>query len=279
METTGRMADESAPNPVQEAKARMAVQIREASQQGTELTTLESLAHHLVGLGGEEAESVFGGLLYDDEYQDIRALTISSGAVYFYSEEHLAPPTAEGQVLLEEAKLRVAATVRKDSSELAKLTAGASLSPLLTEIGFEDAEAVLDSLAEDERYGDVQTITTAGGDRYLYSRQHMTESYATLLARVAADDPLAALAETVRDESRIYPRPTDVRLFLEPPFSLKREEVTVLVERLLQTEEYSDIKQIEASTGAVYLYSERHLKKGSAKSMVQWEEVESYMNP
>jgi len=51
------------------------------------------------------------------------------------------------------------------------------------------------------------------------------------------------------------------------------------VAALLQDPGYDDIRQIRASTGALYLYSEQYLKGDLARSLVDWQEVGQYENP
>jgi D-alanine-D-alanine ligase-like ATP-grasp enzyme len=52
-----------------------------------------------------------------------------------------------------------------------------------------------------------------------------------------------------------------------------------VVENLLRQPEYQDIKKIVATTGAIYLYSDKYLDPGAAQWQVQWEEVERHNNP
>ena len=50
------------------------------------------------------------------------------------------------------------------------------------------------------------------------------------------------------------------------------------VARLLEREEYQDIKKIVASTGAIYLYSDQYLNPNQAKALVEWNEVGQHEN-
>ena len=47
----------------------------------------------------------------------------------------------------------------------------------------------------------------------------------------------------------------------------------------MQLEQYKDIKLIEASTGAIYLHSDRFLDPDWAQSLVEWEEVGKNASP
>lgn len=265
-------------DPNDALRAEIAARIRKDSEHRGALTAGHGLADLFADMSPEEAEPVLVDLLNDEQYGDIKALD-TSGDLYFYSDRFLEPPTAEEMILGEEVMFRIAATVRQESKESAKLTPVASLSAILTELDVKDVQPFLTTLVADERYQDMQLVTLPNGDMYLYSQQHISGTYAKLLARTEVGDPWATIAETVREESQTYPRPTDVRLFAEPPFNMKRDDIPDHVEGLLAEPAYSDIKKIVASTGTVYLYSETHLGVGLAKSMVEWEEVGRHENP
>lgn len=114
---------------------------------------------------------------------------------------------------------------------------------------------------------------------YHYSTLSMTEAYATHLARVEDRDPLRLVAETVRDESRIYPRPTGANAFLEAPFGMGRSELASILLRLGREGGTEDIRSCKASNGAVYLYSSRFLTDDHAKGLAEYYEVECWLNP
>jgi hypothetical protein len=177
----------------------------------------------------------------------------------------------------EEVWARIAERVRSDSKEGVRLTAVDSLGELLPGLDAETIPAYLSQMAEQEAYGDVRPIATASGRAFLYSEQGMTGKYAEILVRIEEDDPCATIAETVRSDSRTYPRPTNVSLFRQPPFRMSADELEAAISRTLAA--YEDIQRIEASTGAVYLYSNRFMKDALAKSHVRWLEVEQYENP
>lgn len=177
----------------------------------------------------------------------------------------------------EEAWARIAERVRTDSRELVRLTAVDSLPELLPEVDPESIQAVLAGMFDAEEYGDVRPIETTSGATFLYSETGMTSKYAEILARIEQNDPCAAIADTVRSDSKTYPRPTNVSLFKQRPFRMTADELDIVIPRTVET--YDDIKLIQASTGAVYLYSDRYMKTALAKSHVQWLEVEQYENP
>ncbi|HSJ56564.1 MAG TPA: hypothetical protein VLC95_05260, partial [Anaerolineae bacterium] len=219
------------------------------------------------------------GLAEDPEYADLKAAAVGQAGYFFYSDRYLSAPGAEKSALAEEIKARIVARVRLESGTQTRLTLLASLSALLTDLDVQDVRPYVEQIAADERYQDVRVVSAGGGPAYLFSERHITRNYAVLLARAEAGDPLATIAETVREESRLYPRPTNIDLFGAAPFNLDREAVEGYVADLLVDETYSDIRTYRASTGALYLYSENHMTEALARAKAEWEEVGRYENP
>ncbi len=140
-------------------------------------------------------------------------------------------------------------------------------------------EELVREIQADERCEDIRLVRGSDGAIYLYSADHISDSYARILLRVEEDNPYELIASTVREESELYPRPTVVDLFREPTFGLRPDQVEQYVQELLQLAQYRDIKPIQASTGKLYLYSDRHLDGEWAKSLVEWEEVGKHESP
>jgi hypothetical protein len=116
-------------------------------------------------------------------------------------------------------------------------------------------------------------------DTYYFSDHHMTEAYALHLFRIAEKDPAKLVADTVRDESRIYPRPTAAATFLETPFRMTAAELDGVLWQIAQRSDMSDIKRTNASNGALYLYSSHYLIDVHADSLAEWIEVGQLENP
>jgi len=136
--------------------------------------------------------------------------------------------------------------------------------PLFAELGAEAA--------------DIEHVTSAGAALY-YSTRSMTGRYAELKARAGRGDLAAAVAETVRDESATYPRPTPVAAFLEPPFNISPDALDGLVARVLADPASNDICLVEASDGSRFLFSTRHLDARHAASLAEWVAVGRGENP
>jgi hypothetical protein len=278
METNDTMPKEQESSPPDDLRAQIAARVRDDSQNLGALTAAHSLSDLFAGLTPEEAEPVLVNLLRDEQYSDIKALDTSSD-LYFYSDLYLEPSAAEDMVLSEEVMFRIAVTVRQDSRDSTKLTPVSALAGVMADLELEDVAPALAALQQDERYQDIRSITLSDGTGCLFSSQFITDSYATLLTRTAGGDPCRTIAETVRDNARIYPRATELSLFIHRPFSMSREEIDAHVEQIQAAEEYKDIQSVKASNGAIYLFSDLHMSPALAKSQAEWEEVEQYDNP
>jgi hypothetical protein len=211
-------------------------------------------------------------------FEDIKAIAGASGDVYLYSDRYLSRQEAQNLLRAEETRAQVVRRVRSDSAGKQRLT---PLGDLKMIPGAEPGkiEDHLQPLLDDERYKDVKLVSNSRGGSYLYSEDHMTATYATVLARAEANDPLGTIAATVREDSRIYPRPTSLGTFSAPIFNIDVRELTRYAEEVASRPEYADIKIARASNGAIYLYSEQFLNSDWARSTVEWEEVGKYENP
>jgi hypothetical protein len=127
-------------------------------------------------------------------------------------------------------------------------------------------------------YPDI-TLVRAGDRAFLFSDQHMTRSYAEAAARSAAGDIRGLIAETVRQDSATYPRPTPVAVFSGPPFRLSAEQIASVVESLSGDADYPDVRVVHASDGSVFLFSSTHLKPAQAESLAEWIAVRQFENP
>ncbi len=158
----------------------------------------------------------------------------------------------------EELRFKLAEKVRGDSKYLTELTSAGALAPVQSGLDGEDLAANLADIANDNvTYSDIKSIEGPTGKVYFYSEKYMTATYARILARVKAEDPCLTIAETVREESRVYPRATNIELFKYGLFKIDREELDNFVARTLALHE--DIKKIVTPRGSTCLYSTRYL--------------------
>jgi hypothetical protein len=156
-----------------------------------------------------------------------------------------------------------------DNRELASAGSrylNAALSP-------EAAVRLLESAADSE-YTDIRRLEGNSCSRW-YSSLSMADSYASTLNSLADGNEYEIIALAVRRESRLYPRPTRVELFLRAPYMMKPEQLQILTESIVEADgDYADIQRTEASNGDVYLYSTRFLDKPQADYLSEWESVD-----
>ena len=87
------------------------------------------------------------------------------------------------------------------------------------------------------------------------------------------------IADTVRDESRIYPRPTPAYIFLDSPFNMTESQLDGVLWQISQRNDMTDIKNTTVSNGALYLFSTQYLTVAHAETMAEWNEVGQAENP
>ena len=134
------------------------------------------------------------------------------------------------------------------------------------------------ALAETENASDIVfTADERTGEEFVHSTAFLSVPYALLMLRRRHNDPLYLIAETVRDESRIYPRPTGLAVFECEPFSLSQEQALKAMIDMASDAQYADIKFFEVIPGAYYAFSDRHMTEVVARAAAQWVEVDQYI--
>jgi hypothetical protein len=190
-------------------------------------------------------------------------------------------PDAEAAAAAAAAQERLASVVDhiRRESRAARITSPVVFATEPFSLTEEQLAEVWTAIAGDTAYADiVRTADERSGEEFLHSTTYLTVPYALLLLRSQANDPAYLIAETVRDYSKTYPRPTSVEFFELEPFNLKLEEVFAHLTIMGSLEEYADVKQLTVSNGMVYLYSDRYLAQPQAQSIAQWDEVDSHLN-
>lgn len=171
----------------------------------------------------------------------------------------------------------IAAEIRKNAKAI-KLTRLDDFFQGPHNMSQEILEQALKELESDEGFNDIKHIE-GSSTRYFYCDNDITDNYAKMLAMVEDKDLFKMIAETVRHESKTYPRPTAIKLFTFPPFSLEANQMPDLLRQLKGREEYKDIQEVKASNGAIYLYSNGLMTKAQAASIAEWTEVLRFENP
>ncbi|MBI5570371.1 MAG: hypothetical protein HY914_10540 [Desulfomonile tiedjei] len=137
-------------------------------------------------------------------------------------------------------------------------------------------ETTLKQVLKENR--DLKAISGKNGIPYYYSAQSLSETYAGILVR-KSENPLWLIAEVVRENSQLYPRPVPVDSFLEPPFGLTREEIAECLTTMREQREYQDIARTITSVGTPFLYSTQHLDPDHAFTLAEWLDVGQVNNP
>lgn len=172
----------------------------------------------------------------------------------------------------------------RDASKAASLKPISELTELkeLSDAGTGDGEALsveaLEALIADAAEDDIK-LMRGTKDTYYFSESHITAAYALHLFRIAERDPAKMIADTVRDESRIYPRPTPAYIFLDSPFNMTESQLDGVLWQISQRNDMTDIKNTTVSNGALYLFSTQYLTVAHAETMAEWNEVGQAENP
>ena len=128
------------------------------------------------------------------------------------------------------------------------------------------------------RNEDLKEVTGSDGLPRYYSAVFMSDAYVKLLLRKEGD-PFLLIADTVRENSKVYPRPIPLDTFKHPPFELNEEEISTCLQKMEKEGEYKDIARTTTSAGTVFLYSTLHLDQDYASMLAEWVDVGQYKNP
>jgi hypothetical protein len=137
-------------------------------------------------------------------------------------------------------------------------------------------EVILENAAQAN--ADLQRISAGNGIAYYYSTLSLSETYAKILVS-KEEGPISVIAQVVRENSEIYPRPVPLDFFSGPPFDLTQEEILDCLEKMGEQSEYQDIARTTTSAGTVFLYSLRHLEPDYAFTLAEWLDVGQVNNP
>jgi hypothetical protein len=125
---------------------------------------------------------------------------------------------------------------------------------------------------------DLREIVGLNGVSSYYSVQGISETYAGILVG-KSENPLWLIAQVVRENSKVYPRPVPMASFAESPFDLTQETISEFLEALGHECEYQDIEKTVTSAGTTFLYSSRHLEPDYAAMLAEWIDVGQSDNP
>ncbi len=264
-------------------KVRIAETVRRESQERSALTPEEVIADLDTDFryGRVSVRAVLAEMATEDSYQDIKVITTATGLIFIYSDTYIASDDAAAKSLVEEAKSILAAAIRADSRDNVALTPLAALYALAPDTDRVIIDALLRGMQEEARFADIKTVKASNGDIYFHSEKYLVGNYAVTLLMAMAGDHFATIAETVREESRIYPRTTNIAIFREQQvYGIPPLDLEAIIAEMLRKPECADIRRIvHPSTGAVHLYSNRFISEDRAWAMMDWEEVGRAENP
>jgi hypothetical protein len=125
---------------------------------------------------------------------------------------------------------------------------------------------------------DLMEVPVPEEEPYYYSAQYMTESYARILIQ-KKEAPLLMIAEIVRKNSMLYPRPIPVDSFQQAPFEMSEEEIKASLEQMAGKEGFRDICRTTTTAGTVFLFSTLHMAPDHASMLAEWFDVGQFQNP
>ncbi len=190
--------------------------------------------------------------------------------------EEALPPTTRSQrkILTRRELLRSLLDGRLEET-VAKAEAAERTADEKREITTEYFNAVLDAALS----GDFGLARLTSWDRkeFVHYKPLLSQSYARLLS--AENNPLEQVRETVRENARIYPRPTPLASFEDIPFNFKPETIQEILDALSADPESSDIRFTQSSLGTVFLYSTQYLDDAYADFLAEHLDVTVGENP
>jgi len=267
----------------EEMKAALARQVREDSHERSALTPEEIIVEldDYFRYGIMAVGAILTEMADEEGYRDIKSVTTATGLLFVYSDSFIAEEQAAVKSLVEEAKSLLAAEVRTDSHRMVRLTPIGELYARAPDTDSAIIDVLLKQMQSEQRFADIKKVTADDGEVYFHSDRYLVESYAATLLRSMAGNHYATIGETVREDSRIYPRTTNVTVFGNRElYGIPPGDLDTLIYNLLRKPEYSDIKRIvHPFTLAQHLYSDRYIVAERAWAMMDWEEVGRANNP
>lgn len=112
---------------------------------------------------------------------------------------------------------------------------------------------------------------------YYHYKPLLSVTYALILS--AKENPMLQMAETVRSNSREYPRPLALDMFEYPPFNFTPEMVNFCLKKLSSEPGTADIQFTESSVGTIYLYSSTYLNHDYATFLAENQDMGAITSP
>lgn len=128
---------------------------------------------------------------------------------------------------------------------------------------------------------DVSDIVILYGKKgvYLYSKPLMSHSFAHALFLSIENDDVTTFLDVVRNESKVYPRPTTIDAFMNAPYLWPRDKTRKIFSEVEADGAFKDIHVVLASNRKEYYYSDLYLSEAQAQSLAEWYEIGKQANP
>lgn len=135
-----------------------------------------------------------------------------------------------------------------------------------------------DKVLEQVLAGDYGVSGFESWDRreYFHFRPLLSSSYARMLS--TKNNPIEAIVDMVRETSRIYPALTPIDVFELEPFSMKPEDIQLVLKQISADPDKKDIRFTTNSVDGVFLYSNRYIDDDYADALADIS-LEASMNP
>lgn len=256
-----------------EVKAKLVHNVRRNSKRHGALTSSHILSVLARGLPADLQNGLREEIVKDTVSGDIRTLATPSGQLFFYSLTYMNCEDAAAKGKLEEVKYAMAEKIRRDSRVATVLTPLNAMFRLFPDIKPVKICSLLNEMQAQVPYRDIKTVSAFSGELYLYCALHITDKYAALLVRSAVSDACSTIVETVREDSRIYPRPTKISIFTSQVYGIPPATLHPCVVRVLNSPQYADIRKlVHPESESEYLYSNLHMNEEHAYSLMKWME-------
>lgn len=116
------------------------------------------------------------------------------------------------------------------------------------------------------QYG-IEDLTSWDSKHYYHFSPLLSASYARLLS--TQNNPYEQILDTVRESSRVYPRPVGVFTFEFAPFRIDPTVIQDVLDRIAEDPNAKDIRVTVTSAGTVYLYSSTYLEDAMADFLAE----------
>lgn len=116
------------------------------------------------------------------------------------------------------------------------------------------------------QYG-IEELTSWDSKHYYHFSPLLSASYARLLS--TQNNPYEQILDTVRESSRVYPRPVGVFTFEFAPFRIDPTVIQDVLDRIAEDPNAKDIRVTVTSAGTVYLYSSTYLEDAMADFLAE----------